>query len=468
MKKFLAMLILSVTALSAAAQGYVAPEVRISQDKVRIDGKIYYTHVVLEKQTMYSICHAYNVVPVEIYEANAALNLETAGLKAGQILLIPVKEATADVPEAQTAEESQMTPVTFAQDSTYFVMEMPDVINVSMILPLNTKGISNSNYFDFYCGALIAARDLGRSGKRIDFSVFDTADKTTPVTSHILAQSDVIIGPVSPNDIQSTLRICPSDKYVISPLEPKAAGLADSCRVIQAAAPSGAQTRELADWIKEDMKPEDALVVISESGYAVPAAAKNLLDEIKARGLNYGYITYDILQGLKIYSTFTSRCSTTGTTRFVIASEHEAFVGDAIRNINLLTTQEYNVALYCTSKVRSYETVEIENLYGAGVHMTASFYIDYSDPEVRKFVLAYRALFDAEPTQFAFHGYDTMHYFTEICAKYGRHWPAMLNSYDEHGLQTEFGFPRTYRTGYVNSDVRRVIYRKDLTTEVVR
>ena len=42
----------SLAGFQAAAQQYEAPEVKISQDKVRVNGKSYYAHVVTEKQTL--------------------------------------------------------------------------------------------------------------------------------------------------------------------------------------------------------------------------------------------------------------------------------------------------------------------------------------------------------------------------------------------------------------------------------
>ena len=61
----------------ASAQEYSQPHVVVSTDKVRNNGKIYYSHVVQGRQTLYSISKAYNVTLQEIYDANPALNLET-------------------------------------------------------------------------------------------------------------------------------------------------------------------------------------------------------------------------------------------------------------------------------------------------------------------------------------------------------------------------------------------------------
>ena len=60
-------------AASAGAQEYVAPPVEVSDQKVRKDGKVFYSHVVLERQTLYSISKAYNVTQEEVFEANPGL-----------------------------------------------------------------------------------------------------------------------------------------------------------------------------------------------------------------------------------------------------------------------------------------------------------------------------------------------------------------------------------------------------------
>ena len=84
-------LALSLAGSQAAAQQYEAPEVKISQDKVRVNGKSYYAHVVTEKQTLYSISKAYNVSLQDIYDSNRNLDLENAGLKVGQVIFIPTQ-----------------------------------------------------------------------------------------------------------------------------------------------------------------------------------------------------------------------------------------------------------------------------------------------------------------------------------------------------------------------------------------
>lgn len=97
------LLLLSGTA--AVAQDYVATPVTISSEKVKFNGKVYYAHPVLERQTLFSIAKAYGVTENDLYEANPSLR-ET-GLQKGSILLIPVdrQNVVAEKPAEPAAQQ---------------------------------------------------------------------------------------------------------------------------------------------------------------------------------------------------------------------------------------------------------------------------------------------------------------------------------------------------------------------------
>ena len=54
----------------AYAQDYVPTPVTVSREKVKLNGQVYLSHVVLERQTIYGICKAYGVMEDELYQAN--------------------------------------------------------------------------------------------------------------------------------------------------------------------------------------------------------------------------------------------------------------------------------------------------------------------------------------------------------------------------------------------------------------
>lgn len=121
MKRFLLAALLAAAVLvsfpsegqETKSQQYVPATVTVSKEKVNISGKVYWTHKVLEKQTLYSISKAYGVPSEAIMEANPTLG---QGLKAGSLIFIPCDAATkvdktdnqsvSEVKEPQTDSES--------------------------------------------------------------------------------------------------------------------------------------------------------------------------------------------------------------------------------------------------------------------------------------------------------------------------------------------------------------------------
>lgn len=511
MKRFVVIMLLCM-AVPVFGQQYQVPEITVSKDKVRVDGKSYYAHVVAAKQTLYSIARVYGVSMQDIYDANRNLNLETNGLKAGQVLLIPVvKTSQQPAEEAQPAETKPvMAPAAEAkpavqpavpaetpkaevpkaeepqaeeqngrslfpklrelletlsgepgEDST-FVADIPEVIKVSLLLPFGAGKAADAKSVDFYSGALLAARDLGNKGIKLEINSYDiTGDR---LAYFMIDGADIILGPISEEDVARTTWMAPAGSYVISPLEPRTAGMADSMRVVQAPTPARFQAEDAVRWAISDMAPGDSLVLIREKGKVPGETGQALIKALKESGHAYSTITYDLLDGLQIQPMFVDKSSLRGVTRYLIASDDESFVNDAVRNINLMSYKKQEVALYGPSRLRSYATIETENLHNVCSHISATYQIDYMSPSVQAFILAYRALYGAEPNQFAFHGYDCLTYFVTLCSHYGRDWFHRLAAENGHGLQTDFSFGLAPRAGQVNQAVRRVIYTPEFET----
>ena len=87
-KAFAAAALFMCIPASMAAQEYESTPVTISKEKVKVDGQVCYSHIVLEKQTLYSISKAYGVSVDDIYKYNPAV--KENGLKKNSIILIPM------------------------------------------------------------------------------------------------------------------------------------------------------------------------------------------------------------------------------------------------------------------------------------------------------------------------------------------------------------------------------------------
>ena len=532
-------------AASAGAQEYVAPPVEVSDQKVRKDGKVFYSHVVLERQTLYSISKAYNVTQEEVFEANPGL--KETGLKKNAIIMIPtqsevketIQQKQEDAIEAtgasiqkihtvrwyetlkdiaakynvteseiisannlkdgkiknrqkliiptigstveritteseaeivQEVEEEDMNLETAFDDKdeeeeTATTILSKSTIQATVLLPLKATGNSSSkSNMDFYSGLLLAARELGESGINIDMNVYDIANGSFGATRDELETSDMIIGPVAAGDINRLYTVAPGIKALVSPLDPKAEQLTERySTMVHAPAPRMAQYEDVANWIKEDLMPGDKVIVISEKEARKGDEGRILRAVIDSAHITYTPFSYSILEGRKIQEPLETEMTTEGFNRVVVASESEAFVNDVVRNLNLTIHNKFNVVLYAPAKIRTFETIEIENFHNTNLHASLTYYIDYNDPEVRKFIKKYRTLFHTEPTQFAFQGYDVAKYFLGLCAKYGEDW--MRYAEDASMLQSTFDLKPSGNAGYINNGIRRIVYGKEYSVE---
>lgn len=531
----------SVMALSAvqtaAAQEYVTAPVNISKEKVRVNGTICYSHIVLEKQTLFSIAKAYDVTIDDIYLYNPSL--KETGLKKNSILLIPSKKTspstTAETlgPDSSVPKSEELKKETKKQrthvrkwyedldviaakygvtveaimkannltgrklanrqkliipypgeyeqqeeisvpaeqiesqaDSSVtetvpeWIFTPKQEVTMTLILPLKAGEEKYSrNNMDFYSGVLLAVKDLSEKGISTVLNVYDSSDQSHPVTIEDIQDSDIVLGPVSSGDLKRFMTAVPAENMVISPLDQRAEPLSGSySNFIQAPTPHKAQYTDLLSWIKEDLNEGDKVFVISEKGARQTEASVLMNTAIDSSGINYIPYSYNILEGRDVIKPLTALMTPEATNRVFIASESEAFVNDVVRNLNILIHNKMNIVLYAPSKIRSFDTIEVENLHNVSAHVSLAYYIDYDNPEVQDFILKYRALFNTEPTQFAFQGFDAAEYFVTLCSRYGNHWYRKLDETRQSMLQSTFDFHEKENGGFVNQGIRRIVY----------
>lgn len=527
---------------TTVAQEYISTPVTVSKEKVKVDGKICYSHIVKEKQTLFSIAKAYEVTVDDIYALNPGL--KESGLKKNSIILIPSKEAVKEqvnepvvveevkpepvkevkaaankkhkthtakwyedldiiaekygvtvealmkannltekqiskrqklvIPdpeeiaesdeaaaeeETETISESEET-VGEEADDTISVFVPKEDVKVTLILPLkaSTDNVSRNN-MDFYSGVLLAVKDMAEYGVSTELNVYDSSDNSHPIADEDINDSDLIIGPVSSGDLGRLLNSGYNANAVISPLDSRAENYAYSnSNFIQVPTPLMAQYNDLIEWIREDAASEDVLLLISEKGARMTDAAAQMKQVADSSGLTFVPFSYNILEGRDVTEPLTNLMTATGTNRIMIASDSEAFVNDVVRNLNILVYNKLNVVLYAPARIRNFETIEVENLHNTALHASLGYLIDYEDTKVKNFLLKYRALYNTEPTQYAFQGYDIATYFIGMCSNYGSEWKRKLESSENHMLQSTFKFTPVEDGGFVNKGIRRVVY----------
>ena len=377
--------------------------------------------------------------------------------------IIPEEDATEDAAEESTAVSSQ-------EAAPEWMFNPKDEVKMTLILPMKTStGNISRNNMDFYSGVLLAVKDMADAGISTELNVYDSSDSNHPIVSEDLENSDVVIGPVSAGDLGRMLNAETKPGMIVSPLDPSAENLAYSnSNFIQAPTPHIVQYQDLVNWMKEDARPEDKVLMISEKGARPTDAVAKITQVADSSGLAFIPFSYNILEGRDITDPLISLMTADGVNRVLIASESEAFVNDVVRNLNILVYKKLNIVLYAPSKIRSFETIEVENLHNTSLHTSLGYLIDYDSPQVKNFLLKYRALYNTEPTQYAFQGYDIASYFINICSRYGNRWTKMLDDSETQMLQSTFRFVPMEEGGYMNNGVRRLVYGNNWSVTKVR
>ena len=557
-KLLIAFSVICSTSAQMPAQEYIPTPVTVSTNKVKVDGKQCYSHIVLERQTVYSICKAYGVTAEDLYKFNPGL--EENGLKKNSIIVVPSQEALVErtekqekqekvekvekpektdkklkkhtvkwyetlediankygvsekaiielnniqdpssiarmkilIPEQESSEsitvQSKPTGPAAAKDSTRsavadttqtttdlvipeqtdsvtvadttaLIEEAPKTsVNLAVVLPFAATGTTSKvNYMDFYSGVLYALYKSSHAGIETDVRVFDCENDAIP-DPHFFNGCDFVIGPVYEKDMKNTMSVVPEDLTVISPLDHRTINLTEKYpNLIQAPTHRKYQYKRLVEWLKSDIQENEVVLYIHEENARDTAAVREMTEALDSSGIKYVNFSYPILKGRGIASAIFQNMTRTGNNRVIIDAESEAWVTDLVRNLSILRRRT-KITLYSPSKIRSYDAIDVETLYSTLLHVCMSYNINYNAPEVKDFLLKYRAIFHTEPTLFAFQGYDLATYFINLVHTYGNDWKKMITKAKMSGLQTNFDFHQVGEgKGIVNEGVRRTEY----------
>ncbi len=549
------------------AQIYIAPPVKISKEIIKkADGKEFYYHIVEEKQTLYSICKAYNISTEELYQANPNLD-RSRSIKAGEGLLIPKhklshhNETAKQQVETSRAENKTIQLVKKVEDNkdikklenipyiehkvswfedindiaikynipaeyilkfnnikssdikSRMILKIPQDIkafnkllkqskrtkekhiennieddntiskqgstineisnifnwkktaNIVLYLPFASESDANPDYLDFYNGSLLAIKDNAQKDLELQLTVLDSKKSDYNQLGRT-KNAKLFIGPVNMPELKECLYNI-HHQYIVSPLDPRAHTLAKEYNnFIQIPPASEAQYSCLINWIKEDYRIGEKVINIYQNDKD-NASVSYFNNIIHSANIPVKDFAYNIIDGRTIGKTLDNLLDNNSINRIILNSENEAFINDILRNLNILKHKKYQIEIYGLSKIRTFETIDINFLHQLKAHITSSYFIDYNSKAVNKFILSYRALYNAEPSQFAFQGYDIMNYFINLFATYGNDWIYHLEEEKGFYLQSNFDFYRYNHSGYINKGIRKILYDQDYGIKLI-
>ena len=193
-------------------------------------------HKVVRGETLYSLAKQYNVAIEEIQAVNSHIK---KGLKAGQLIEIPIKESQVEQPAPQqptpviqtavvasTTEQPQIEEIaeqTVVKSVSFRALRQGERADVALLLPLGTKEQPSQNYLDFYRGFLIGLDSVRMSGYSVNLNLYNTAHDYNRIeqiiASGALYNTDLVVGPVYEDElIPVTTALQERNIPIVSPL----------------------------------------------------------------------------------------------------------------------------------------------------------------------------------------------------------------------------------------------------------
>jgi LysM repeat protein len=443
----------------------VEPEETFEED-TGLEIELVIEHPVRWYESLTSIARKYKITAAEILAYNG---LKDSDSIRGRTLLIPVyRERSAltdpdddpNEPEdpdnpGTVSENEPEDPVTPVRKQRWY--SAADPIHIALVLPFNASTTPAAPFLNFYSGALMAVQEQKEKGAHLILNVYDLAQGAQSILADPRFQeSDVVIGPVEAATLDPFLAFSDQNGVMlVSPLDHKADSLADTHPFFfQAPASANTQLNNLIASVHG--RNQGPVYLVTSSSTNEGALIARIEDLLHGEGISYRKVSLNALSDL------VSSASRLQPARVIIGSENRLFSAEVISTLNALSKKNVPMQVWCTNRVRNYETSDPDALFNLGVRTSVPYFIDYSNPDDQDFVLKYRALYYAEPDDFAFQGHDVLSYFIVSLMQQGT---AFIDHADLHPMQLlhcNFHFVRDdEKSGWRNHATRNLLYDKE-------
>ena len=473
------------------------PEKVAEPEKVIVDDEpTSVRHVVIHGETLYSLSKHYHVEISDIIRNNPVLESRTPRL--GDTLLIVNTTIDADPMEEERkiarseADCMEVKRNPSGRGSIRIALLLPIMLETNLYLNSEFRSVKKSeepdseavegetmsakketfiqfhgnseNFIHFYEGALLAVDSLRAGGVKVDLDVYDTEQKTSKVSSlvssGVLDQADLIIGPVFP-DQQKAISAFASGKGVpvISPLSASDEFTQKNPLFFQVNPPREFIARKRAGYVISAFINSNVLVLKTNSGSAdAESEAGYLNDELREKGgLAQGTTVRIIDYQQEGFSGLKSSLSKDRKNVVVIPSDKEAEVSVAVSNIKALAS-EFDITLVGSNRFPQFDSINPDHFHQGKLEFLTPYWPDFSRPVARSFVNKFRTYFKAEPNQFSMQGYDVVFFFAKAMHDFGPDCVNCISFTDAELVQGNYHFERLSPGGYLNDGLHVIQY----------
>lgn len=289
---------------------------------------------------------------------------------------------------------------------------------------------------DFYLGAMMALDSVKKQGLSVDMKVFDTQNSKTKLSSLLasgnLSKADVMIGPLFFGNVEFVSNLLKNKEVaIVSPISQKNHAPLLNNKLIQGAASEEKKIDKIVSYIKSNYNGENLLIVTDTAKASVPKVKKVMstlqsldsLQKITVLKPRKGYIKRDL---------FLKSVKKEKDNSIILITNDAIVTTDVLQNLGALP-KKVKATLFSFNKGSNFKNVSNDDLSRVNFHYAVSNYVDKEDENVQRFITSYKLKNYAEPSEFAFRGFDVTYDILLRLATYEDVTSALNAGYSKRG-----------------------------------
>lgn len=490
------------------------PEVEKADEEYAYNEEGLVYHKVKRKETLYSIAGYYHVSIDEIRAVNPELGW--GGPKNGQTLRIPAPQLT-DQPQAidDTGVEDELN-YGELYDTHDDYDELKDrhenirrTYRIAFFIPFDfsemepldslTKDIESVsrrnriierymmeekipqsvNFLEFFQGSLLAIDSMKQAGMKLDVHYFDTrrslSRTRTILRDEELDDFDLFIGPFYPFNLE------PVSAYATEQRIPLVAPFYDELDLIM----SNPYLFQVSPSLETGYREAAKLVASKHMYNIVYVRQEDSLDLEKHEYFKQlifdGFDDYhpsdpvvfkEVVQELNRTEELIQSLSPDKKNLVIIPSSDQALASTVVSSL-YFQLDKYDIEVIGSPFWTEFSTIDIRQYHELNLVFYNSFWVDFHDPRVEKFMAKFRDHYYNEPVintkkgaNYGILGYDMSLYFLNALKIYGRRFILSLDQYQPGLVQGSYSFNRNSRGGgYENTNISFYRFLPDMSIQ---
>lgn len=408
-------------------------------------------HKVEKQETLYSISKKYNCTITEILNNNPIIKEQ--GLKEGTIISIPTN--------ASTVQQDGLNAVT--TNSLNYYLPEDGVVRVALLLPFikGSKTVPVERITEYYEGFLLAVQRMKEKGLNAEIYTFDIgSDNDTRRLESILGTNELnslnlIIGGISEKQVHLISKFSQSAgiKYVV-PFSNKDTGVNNNKNIFQVANTHTNLFPKVVRAFKANFANAN-IVFLNEV-----ASDNNKADFVKElqKGLKDASISYRTAPSTaSITADLNSVMDKTKKNIIIPTSSSEATLNRILEAMPIVTKNNTDISLFGYPEWQAYIN-QSKKLHQYDSYIYSMFYLDTAHPEAQLFADKYKRWYNknfiAAIPRYAHMGYDTGMIFLTALQRLGHDFSSRIGELNTPTLQSALYFEAVgIRGGYINNGI---------------